>query len=145
MIFNDLKSRSLEAFKARDSKRRAVLNFLISEIQNEAMKNESEDRDNPSDELTLSVLYKAVKTKKENIQNYTLNRSDLIEDEEYELGIIQEFLPKQLSEAEIRAEIEKIRQENPELEGIKLMPVVSKKLKGIADMKVVKDILEGKK
>jgi hypothetical protein len=144
MIFNDLKSRSLEAFKARDSKRRAVLNFLISEIQNEAMKNESEDRDNPSDELTLKVLYKTVKTKKENIQNYTLNRADLIEDEEYELGIIQEFLPKQLSEAEIRAEIEKIRQENTDLEGIKLMPMVSKKLKGIADMKVVKDILEGK-
>jgi len=142
MIFKNLKDQSLLAFKTRDSRRREVLNFIISEIQNEAMKTEGEDKSAPSDELVLRMLNKTVKTRKDNISSYKkLGRDELVLEEEYELDIVTEFLPAQLTEAEIAKEIEQVKLQNPDLSGIKLMPILSQKLKGMVDMSVVKKLL----
>jgi uncharacterized protein YqeY len=98
----------------------------------------------PDEEIKL--LTSAAKKRKDSIEQYrNAGREDLASKEEKELQIIQTYLPKQLSEAEILAETKKIadtinaktKEDFP-----KLMPKVMKVLKGKADGKTVRNIVE---
>ena len=98
----------------------------------------------PDEEIKL--LTSAAKKRKDSIEQYrNAGREDLASKEEKELQIIQTYLPKQLSEAEILAETKKIadtinaktKEDFP-----KLMPEVMKVLKGKADGKTVRSIVE---
>ena len=98
----------------------------------------------PDEEIKL--LTSAAKKRKDSIEQYrNAGREDLASKEEKELQIIQTYLPKQLSEAEILAETKKIadtinaktKEDFP-----KLMPEVMKVLKGKADGKTVRNIVE---
>ena len=98
----------------------------------------------PDEEIKL--LTSAAKKRKDSIEQYrNARREDLASKEEKELQIIQTYLPKQLSEAEILAETKKIadtinaktKEDFP-----KLMPEVMKVLKGKADGKTVRSIVE---
>ena len=70
----------------------------------------------------------------------TQGREDLAQKEEIELTIVEEFLPKQLTEDEIRAKLEEIKirvgASAPSDMG-KMMGVATKELAGLADGKVV--------
>lgn len=97
-------------------------------------------------EVELNMLTSAAKKRKESIEQYrNAGREDLATAEESELAIIQEYLPKQLSEDEIRQEIVKIAAEvgaSTKQDFPKLMPAVMKALKGKADGKVIKGIVD---
>jgi len=99
---------------------------------------------NADDELKM--LTSAAKKRKDSIEQYrNAKREDLATKEESELKIIQEYLPKELNEDEIKEEVvkiaesigAKIKEDFP-----KLMPQVMKALKGKADGKVVKAAVE---
>jgi len=98
----------------------------------------------PEDELQL--LTTAAKKRKESIEQFrNAGRNELAEKEEKELKILQEFLPKQLSEEEIIQEIKKLALEinaSGKEDFSKLMPLVMKNLKGKADGKIVKSNVE---
>jgi uncharacterized protein YqeY len=98
----------------------------------------------PEDEIKL--LTTAAKKRKESIEQFrNANRIELAEKEEAELKIIEEFLPKQLTHEEIFAEVKKIAEEigaKFKEDFPKLMPVAAKNLKGKADGKVIKEIVE---
>jgi uncharacterized protein YqeY len=98
----------------------------------------------PEDEIRL--LSTAAKKRKESIDQFrNANRIELAEKEEAELKIIEEFLPKQLSNDEILEEVKKIAAEvgaKVKEDFPKLMPVAAKNLKGRADGKVIKEIVE---
>jgi uncharacterized protein len=98
----------------------------------------------PEDEIRM--LTSAAKKRKESIEQFRAgNRMELVEKEENELRIIEEYLPKQLSVEEIEAEIKKIAEEvgaKTKEDFPKLMPLAAKALKGKADGKVVKEIVE---
>ncbi len=98
----------------------------------------------PEDEIRL--LTTAAKKRKESIDQFrNANRIELAEKEEAELKIIEEFLPKQLSYDEILEEVKKIAAEvgaKVKEDFPKLMPVAAKNLKGRADGKVIKEIVE---
>lgn len=98
----------------------------------------------PEDELQL--LTTAAKKRKESIEQFrNAGRNELAEKEELELKILQEFLPKQLSEEEIIQEIKKLALEinaSGKEDFSKLMPLVMKNLKGKADGKIVKSNVE---
>jgi hypothetical protein len=98
----------------------------------------------PDDEV--GVLISASKKRKESIQIYRDNgRNDLADTEAQELEIIQEYLPKQLSEADIS---ETVRRIAPQVGATgasdfgKLMPAVMKELKGKADGKLIQEIVK---
>jgi hypothetical protein len=98
----------------------------------------------PEDEIKL--LSSASKKRKESIEQFQkANRLELAEKEKLELNVIEEFLPKQLSQDEIMEEVKKIIFEvgAKEKEDFpKVMPVAAKTLKGKADGKVIKEIVE---
>lgn len=97
-------------------------------------------------EIEIQMLTTAVKKRKESIEQYrNAGRSDLAEKEESELNILQEYLPKQLNEAEIEEVIRKIANELgavSKADFSKLMPASIKELRGKAEGKIVKSIVE---
>ncbi|MEW6194723.1 MAG: GatB/YqeY domain-containing protein [Bacteroidota bacterium] len=97
-------------------------------------------------EEEIKMLTSAAKKRKESIEQFrNANRIDLAEKEERELKILEEFLPKQLSNDEIINEVKKIASEigaKSKEDFPKLMPMAAKALKGKADGKVIKEIVE---
>jgi len=98
----------------------------------------------PDDELKM--LTTAVKKRKDSIEQYTAaNRKDLADKEEAEMKILLEYLPKQLSQEEIADIIKNLAAEigaSSKEDFPKLMPLAMKNLKGKADGKVVKALVE---
>lgn len=98
----------------------------------------------PDDEIKL--LTTSAKKRKESIEQFqNAGRVELAEKEMKELKIIEEFLPKQLSNEEVADEIKKIALEigaKLKEDFPKLMPAAVKSLKGRADGKIIKEIVE---
>lgn len=94
-----------------------------------------------TDETAVKILVKMVKQRKESAKIYAENkRDDLAENELAEAAVIEEYLPKQLSEEELVAELKKIIEETgatgPKDMG-KVMGVATKALAGKAEGKVI--------
>lgn len=94
-----------------------------------------------TDETELKAMQKMVKQRKETAEVYkTQNRADLAEVELAQASVIEAYLPKQMSEEEIKAEVAKIiasvGASSPADMG-KVMGVASKQLAGKADGKVI--------
>ena len=109
------------------------------------MKNESINSGEPlTEEQEIGILMNASKKRKDAIEAYRIgNRQDLLEKEQQELEIIQQYLPKQLSDEEIEEKITEII----ELTGAsslkdlgKVMSEAMKELKGKVDGKKVRQI-----
>ncbi|MDP3149215.1 MAG: GatB/YqeY domain-containing protein [Ignavibacteria bacterium] len=98
----------------------------------------------PDDEIAM--LSTAVKKRKESVEMFTkAGRMDLADKESAEFKILQEYLPKQLSEEEIISEIKTIAAEvgvSTKADFAKLMPAAMKQLKGKTDGKTVKALVE---
>jgi uncharacterized protein len=98
----------------------------------------------PEDEIRM--LTGAAKKRKDSIEQFrNAGREDLAEKEELEYKILSEYLPKQLTEAEVESEILQIAHELGALKKEdfpKLMPAVMKTLKGKADGKVIRFLVE---
>lgn len=140
-INDELKS----AMKAKDSIRIDALRSLRSAII-EFNKSGAEREMNNDDEMKL--LKSAAKKRKDAIDMYEKgNRTDLAEKEKAELKIIEEFLPEQMSEAEITKIIEKVIADTG-AESMKdmgkVMGASMKALKGMADGNVVQNIVKSK-
>ena len=99
---------------------------------------------NQDDEVKM--LSTAVKKRKDSIEQFrNAGREELAVKEERELQIILSYLPKQLNQEEITAEVRRIANEidaKSKEDFPKLMPLVMKELKGRADGKIVKSIVE---
>lgn len=97
-----------------------------------------------SDDAEMKLLQKAAKQRRDSLAIYKeQGREDLAEVEASELAVIEEFLPKQLSEEEIKAEVEKVIAQvgasGPQDMG-KVMGVATKALAGRADGKIISSI-----
>ena len=94
----------------------------------------------------IKMLTSAAKKRKESIEQFrNAGRTELAEKEEAELKIIETYLPKQLSEDEIRESVAKIAGEigaSSKADFPKLMPAAVKALKGQADGRKIKEIVE---
>jgi uncharacterized protein len=99
-----------------------------------------------SEENENKLLMKAAKQRKESAEIFQREgRNDLAEKELFELNIINKYLPKQLSEEELRAELQSLIAElnvSSAKEVGKVMGVASKKFAGKADGKMMSDILK---
>ncbi len=99
-----------------------------------------------NEEKEINLLTSAAKKRKEAIEQYeNAGRQDLSDKEKAELEIIQSYLPKQLSPEEVEAEIKIIANEVgavSKADFAKLMPASIKQLKGKADGKLIKEIVE---
>jgi hypothetical protein len=88
------------AMRSGETLRRDTLRMAISSL---ALV-EKEQKHDATDDETLSVIVKAVKTRRESVDAYTAaSRADLAAAEEAEIAILAAYLPEQLSDADIDA------------------------------------------
>lgn len=144
-ILNDLKV----AMKARENEKTMVLRSLKAKILEKEISERKGGESTLDNDQIIEVLMKAAKQRKESIDQFTQgDRKDLVDKEVTELSIIEAYLPKMMSEEEIRSEVIK----QIEIMGAasiadmgKVMGSLMGKLKGKADgaliSKVVKDEL----
>lgn len=99
-----------------------------------------------TDDTEIKAMQKMVKQRKETAEIYkTQNRADLADVELFQAGIIEAYLPKQMTEDEIKGEIAKIISSlgasSPADMG-KVMGLASKQLAGKADGKIISVIVK---
>jgi len=99
-----------------------------------------------TDDTEIKALQKMVKQRKETAEIYkSQNRNDLMDVELFQAGVIESYLPKQMSEEEIKTEIAKIISSlgasSPADMG-KVMGVASKQLAGKAEGKIISVIVK---
>ncbi len=128
-----------DAMRAKDADRLRALRAIKSMILLE--ETSGSHADGLSADAEMKILMKAAKQRKDSLDVYLAqNRPDLAEKEQAELSIIEEFLPKQLTEAEltekIAAIIAQVGATSPADMG-KVMGVASKQLAGLADGKAI--------
>jgi uncharacterized protein YqeY len=127
------------AAKLKDKIRLSALRMIKSGVHNR----EIDLKRKMTDSEFLQMLSSMVKQRKDSIDQFKKGgREDLVEKEEAELKVIQQFMPVQISEEEIDVEIQKSIQEVGAV-GIKdmgkVMKVLMPKLTGKADGKMVGD------
>ena len=126
-----------------DKERAGVLRFLLAEIHNKEKEKQAGEQ-SLSEEEAISVLQKEMKKRKEAVELFKKGgRDDLIKKEEAEIAVIESYLPKQLTPAEIKAVIDKIF-ESGSKDFNSLMREAMKELKGRADGRVVSELVKEK-
>ncbi len=136
-IESEIKSAMIARDKTRLSALRAIKSMILLEETKSGAKAEISEEDE------MKILTKAAKQRKDSAEIYEQqNRADLLEVEMAELAIIQEFLPKAMTEEEVTAAIKAIITQtgasSPKDMG-KVMGVASKELSGKADGKMIAD------
>jgi uncharacterized protein YqeY len=142
---NQVESGIKDAMRAKDQDTLRALRAIKSLILLEETKGGASGELSADDELKL--LTKAAKQRRESADIYkTQGRPDLLEKEEAELAVIEQFLPKQLTEDEIKAKLQEIiaRVGAAATSDMgKVMGVATKELAGQADGKVVSALVKG--
>ena len=95
------------ALKARDQRRTATLRAITAAIKDKDIAIRQEERGPATNEEILTIVQKMVKQREESFALYAqAGRADLATVEKEEIDILNEFLPKGLSEEEVEAAIE---------------------------------------
>lgn len=141
-IFSDIK----ESMKAKEADRLRVLRSLKAKMMEKEISERKGGEATLSDEQAVEVLLKAAKQRKESIEQFEKGgRSDLAEAEKKELEVIEDYLPKMLSEAEVRAEV-KSKIDELDASGMgdmgKVMGALMKELKGKADGSLISSVVK---
>lgn len=103
-ILSQLTDEMKNAMRAKDSVRLSALRMLISAVRYVAI-----DQGELTDEQVVQVLQKEAKKRRESIEAYrSAGREEQAKAEEYELSVIEEYLPKMMSEEEAREAVSKV-------------------------------------
>jgi uncharacterized protein YqeY len=131
-----------DAMRAKAKERLGVLRLITAEFK----RIEVDERIELDDARVLAVLDKMVKQRRESARQYSENdRPELAEQELFEISVIQEFLPQQLSEEEIRALVAQAAQDlgaKTAADMGKLMAAIKPKVQGRADMGLVSQLVK---
>lgn len=112
MLRDTIKSETVAAMKAKDKERTAALRLISAKIKDRDIELRTSEAPADDDAMVIDVLQKMGKQRRESIQMYQDGgRTELAEQEQAELTVIEEFLPQQMSEAETMAAIESIKAE----------------------------------
>jgi len=131
------------AMKARDEVRLRALRSIKSAFLLLAT---AEGGAEVTDDLCIKALQKLAKQRKDSISIFEeQNRNDLADKEKEELLIIDAFLPAQMNEADVEAKIKEIIANagaNGPRDMGKVIPVAMKELGGVADGKLISEIVK---
>lgn len=129
------------SMKSGDKDKANTLRTLISKLKDQQIKL----RKDISDEEALKIIKTLVKQRKESAEIYSkAGRKELAEKENFEISILDNYLPKLMSEEDILSLIKKIVDETnaKDLSDIgKVMPLVMQRGKGKVDGKIANRIL----
>ena len=140
LITNDMKL----AMKAKDKSALKAIRMILGAIKQK----EIDDRIELDDAQVLVVIQKMVKQRKDSISQFAdAGRTDLVEVEESELVIINNYMPEQLSNDEVDAVVTKAIADSgaDSMKDIgKLMGILKGQLDGKADMGAVSQLIKVK-
>ena len=129
------------SMKSGDKEKANTLRTLISKLKDQQIKL----RKDISDEETLKIIKTLVKQRKESAEIYSkAGREELAEKENFEISILDNYLPKLMSEEDVLSLIKKIVDETnaKDLSDIgTVMPLVMQRGKGKVDGKIANRIL----
>ena len=109
MIREHIKAAQVAAMKAGDKQRTGAIRLVLSAIKNRDIELRTSDKPPEDDALVTEVLQKMIKQRRESIALYEQGgRAELAEAEKAEVAVIEEFLPRQMDEAETNAAIDAI-------------------------------------
>ncbi len=132
------------AMKGGDKARLGVIRLMLAAIK----QREVDERIELDDSQVLAVLDKMVKQRRESIKQYSdAGRDELAAVEAAEIEVIQQFLPEELSDAEIAAIIEAAIAESGAgsiRDMGKVMAIVKPKVQGRADVGKVSGLVKAK-
>ncbi|MCU0441946.1 MAG: GatB/YqeY domain-containing protein [Bacteroidia bacterium] len=129
----------ITAMKAKDEKSLRALRALKSALLLAATA--SGAKDNVADDEAIKLFQKLAKQRKESMEIFIQNgRTELAQTEQEELEVIERYLPKQLSEEEIKTELQQLITNAGATSAAdfgKIMPLAMKHFAGRADGKVI--------
>jgi len=112
MLRDDLKQAQISAMKAGEKDRLAAVRLILAKIKDRDIEQRTSSKEIEDDALVIDVLQKMAKQRRESIEMYDKGgREELAAIERGELGVIEEFLPRQMDEAQTRAAIEGLKAE----------------------------------
>lgn len=136
------------AMKARDQLRLDALRLIVSAIRYALVDLPRGKAGSPnlSDEQMVEVMKKEAKKRREAIEAYKgAGRDESAEKEQYELSLIESYLPKMMSEDEVREKVKRLLSNGVTGNFGEVMKIVMKELKGQAEggvvSKIVKELL----
>jgi hypothetical protein len=137
-INEDMKS----AMRAKETARLGAIRLLLAAMK----QREVDERIELTDADVVAIIEKMLKQRRDSISQYkAANRQDLVDVEEFEVTVLQTYMPQQLSEAEIASAIAEAiaatGAAGPQDMG-KVMGVVKPKLAGRADMGKVSGLIK---
>ena len=142
MLRIQLQDEMKAAMKSGDKRRLSTIRLILAAIK----QREVDERIELDDAQVLLVLDKMVKQRRDSVEQFEkAGRTELADQEKFEIGIIQEYLPAQLSEDEISAMItEAITATGAEsMKDLgKVMGMLKPKLQGRADMGAVGGLIK---
>ncbi len=136
-LSDDLK----QAMRSGDTTRRSTIRMLMAAINNAEIARQAKLEDSD----VLAVIAKEVRQHRESIEAFKQgNRKDLVEKEEAELALLQEYLPQQMTREQVveaaRKVIAEVGAGGPGDKG-KVMPKLIAQLKGQADGREINEVV----
>ena len=112
MLRDSIKSAQVAAMKAGDKPRLAAVRLILAKLKDKDIELRTASTVPDDDALVVDVLQKMAKQRRESITLYEQGgRQELADVEKAELTVIEEFLPAQMGEDEVKAAIEAIKTE----------------------------------
>ena len=135
-----------QAMIAKDALKLNVLRGLLAGFTNELVAQKKKPQEEISDEDAMRVISRAVKQRKDSIEQFTAGgRPELAKNEAKELKILEVYLPATMSKADIKkvvtVKMSELKITDKSGAG-KLMGAVSKELKGKADGADIKSVVD---
>ena len=107
MLRDDINNAVKDAMRAKDERKLSTLRMVNSTIKNTDIAARGEGKPPLSDADLLALFQKMIKQRQESVELYDKGgRAELANQEREEIAIIQGYLPKQMSDAEIGAAID---------------------------------------
>lgn len=139
---DEVRSAMMAAMKAKDKERKDALSALLTALKNKAI----DKRADLTEEEETQVILKEIKQLKETIEMTPADRTDILTECNSRLAVLEEYAPKMMDEAEIKAVVSEVLTsldlDAPTAkEKGKIMKELMPKVKGKADGKLVSEVV----
>ena len=138
----EVRSAMVVAMKAKDKETKETLSALLAALKNKAI----DKRADLTEEEEVQVIMKEIKQTKETLEMTPEDRTDILEECQKRLAVLEQYAPKMMDETEIRSVIDatltELSIDTPTAKDKgRIMKVLMPKVKGKADGKLVNETL----
>ena len=135
---DEVRADMVKAMKAKDKDTKETLSMLLAALKNKAI----DKREDLTPEEETQVILKEIKQTKETLDMTPADRTEIIEECNKRLAVLEQYAPKMMDEAEIKEVVAEMGLDAPTAKDKgKIMKNLMPKVKGKADGKLVNEIV----